>query len=84
MVFSTMSKSSMTTRGQKKEEFAFFYSKIAMLKWDLDCWRWVGVSTFLTILKMGRDKIIHIFFDTSRAEDKWQGYLPLNCRFYWS
>lgn len=56
-----------------------------MLGWDLDCWRWVDGFFFLKYtMKFGRDSIISMIPDTTRAAVKWQGYFLGNYWFYWS
>ena len=78
-----------TNRRPKKEgeknEVMFFYSKEATPGWNPDRWRWVDGGHFLDYTtKAGRDSIINRNPGTTRAADKWQGYLPGNYRFRWS
>lgn len=54
-----------------------------MLGWDLDCWRWVDGFFFLKYtMKFGRDSIISMIPDTTRAAVKWQGYFLGNYWFF--
>ena len=78
-----------TTRGPKKEgeqeELTFFYGKEASLGWDPDKWRWKDGGRFLNYTtKGGREFIASSNPGSTRAGDKWQGYLPGNYKFYWS
>ena len=78
-----------TNRGPKiegkREEIIMFYGKLATLGWDPGRWRWVNGGHVLDYTtKDGRDYIINRNLDTTRAAEKWQGYLPGNYRFYWS
>jgi hypothetical protein len=69
----------------ENEEVIFFYGKVAILTWDLDRWRWIDEGWFLKYtIKIGRDSIINKNVGTTRAADKWQGYLLCNYKFYWS
>ena len=72
-------------REEKKEEVSFFYGKVATLGWDPDRWRWIEGGRFLDYTtKDGREFITKRHLGTSRATEKWQGYLPNNHRIYWS
>ena len=52
---------------------------------DPDRWRWIDGGHFLDYTtKDGRDNILNRNPGTTRAADKWQGYLPGNYKFYWS
>lgn len=74
-----------TTSGREKEETAFFYGKNATLGWDPECWRWANGFCFLNYTtKMGNDKIFNMVSYTTRAANKWQGYILRNYQFYWS
>ena len=69
----------------EKVEFIFFYGKEATLGWDPDRWRWGDGSRFLEYTtKEGREYISSKLRSTTRAAEKWQGYLPGNYCFYWS
>ena len=72
-------------REGKREEIIFFYGKLDTLGWDRDRWRWIDGGHFLDYTtKDGRDNILNRSPDTTRAADKWQGYLSGNYKFYWS
>ena len=72
-------------RKGKREEIIFFYGKLASLGWDPARWRWINGGYFLDYTtKDGRDTILNRSPGTSRAVEKWQGYLPGNYKFYWS
>ena len=76
-----------TDRGPKKEgekeKIIFFYGKLATLGWDPDRWQWIDKDHFLNYTtKDGRNSIINRNPGTTRAAEKWQGYLPGNYRFY--
>jgi hypothetical protein len=78
-----------TNRGPKKEgekePIIFFYGKLATLGWDPDRWRWIDGGYFLDYtIKAGREAISNRNPGSTRARDKWQGYLPSNYRFFWS
>ena len=78
-----------TNRGPKREgereKISFFYGKLASLGWDPDRWRWLEGGHFLDYnTKDGRDTITNRDPGTTRAVEKWQGYLPGNYHFYWS
>ena len=69
----------------EKIEFIFFYGKKATLGWDPDRWRWGDGSRFLEYTtKEGKEYISSKLPSTTRAAEKWQGYLPGNYCFYWS
>ena len=69
----------------EREEVVFFYGKLATLGWDPDRWRWIDGGKFLNYTtKDGREAITNRNPGTSRAGDKWQGYLPGNYKFFWS
>ena len=71
--------------GEDKEQITFFYGKIATLGWDPDRWRWSDGGRFLDYTtKDGREAISKRNPNTTRAADKWQGYLPGNYKVYWS
>ena len=71
-------------REGKREEIIFFYGKVATLEWDPDRWKWIDGGKFLDYTtKDGRINILNRNPGTTRAGDKWQGYLPGNYRFHW-
>lgn len=73
-----------TTRGQKKEGILFLYGQIANLGWDMNRWRWdEGYQCLNYNSNFGNDFVINTIPST-RAADKWQGYLPGNYWLYWS
>jgi hypothetical protein len=68
----------------EKDEIIFFYGKMATLGWDPDQWWWIGEGHFLDYTtEDGHDSIINRNPGTTRAADKWQGYLPGDYKLYW-
>ena len=69
----------------RERRWSFSTEKLATLGWDPDRWRWIDGGKFLNYTtKDGRDSITNRNPGTSRAGDKWQGYLPRNYKFFWS
>lgn len=78
-----------TNKGLKneweKKQITFFYEKLATLGWVPDQWHWIDEGRFFVCtIKDGKDSIINKNPETTRAEDKWQGYILDNYRFYQS
>ena len=71
-----------TTRGQRKHEISFFYSKMPTLRWDPGHWRWPHAWHFLDYTtKFARELVINQTLGTTRVANNWQSYLPRNGLF---